>query len=74
MVLRKLREWSMKNVLVIGAAGQIGSELVPALRAEGYVAVAGFSRTPSKWRARGLQSKSTSSTGRGSSPSFVAIA
>lgn len=46
MVLRKLREWSMKNVLVIGAAGQIGSELVPALRAEGYLTVAGFSRTP----------------------------
>lgn len=36
----------MKNVLVIGAAGQIGSELVPALRAEGYLTVAGFSRTP----------------------------
>lgn len=36
----------MKNVLVIGAAGQIGSELVPALRAEGYSVVAGFSRTP----------------------------
>ena len=36
----------MKNVLVIGAAGQIGSELVPTLRAEGYSVVAGFSRTP----------------------------
>ena len=36
----------MKNVLVIGAAGQIGSELVPALRAEGYSVVAGLSRTP----------------------------
>ena len=36
----------MKNVLVIGAAGQIGSELVPELRAEGYLTGAGFSRTP----------------------------
>ena len=37
----------MKNILVIGAAGQIGSELVPALRDRGYFAVAGTSgRTP----------------------------
>lgn len=37
----------MKNILVIGAAGQIGSELVPALRARGYMTVAaGSGRTP----------------------------
>lgn len=37
----------MKNILVIGAAGQIGSELVPELRARGYMTVAaGSGRTP----------------------------
>ena len=37
----------MKNILVIGSAGQIGSELVPALRDRGYTVVAGTSgRTP----------------------------
>lgn len=37
----------MKNILVIGSAGQIGSELVPALREKGYFVVAGTSgRTP----------------------------
>ncbi|MBP3438616.1 MAG: NAD-dependent epimerase/dehydratase family protein [Sutterella sp.] len=37
----------MKNILVIGSAGQIGSELVPALRNRGYSVVAGTSgRTP----------------------------
>ncbi len=37
----------MKNILVIGAAGQIGSELVPYLRSLGYMTVAGTSgRTP----------------------------
>ena len=37
----------MKNILVIGSAGQIGSELVPALRDRGYNVVAGTSgRTP----------------------------
>lgn len=37
----------MKNILVIGAAGQIGSELVPELRARGYITVAaGSGRTP----------------------------
>ncbi len=37
----------MKNILVIGAAGQIGSELVPYLRKLGYMTVAGTSgRTP----------------------------
>lgn len=37
----------MKNILVIGAAGQIGSELVPELRRRGYMTVAaGSGRTP----------------------------
>ena len=37
----------MKNILVIGAAGQIGSELVPYLRKLGYMTVAATSgRTP----------------------------
>ena len=37
----------MKNILVIGSAGQIGSELVPALRDRGYTVVASTSgRTP----------------------------
>lgn len=37
----------MKNILVIGAAGQIGSELVPYLRNLGYMTVAATSgRTP----------------------------
>ena len=37
----------MKNILVIGSAGQIGSELVPALRDRGHNVVAGTSgRTP----------------------------
>ena len=36
----------MKNILVIGAAGQIGSELVPELRRRGYMTVAaGSGRT-----------------------------
>lgn len=37
----------MQNILVIGAAGQIGSELVPELRRRGYMTVAaGSGRTP----------------------------
>jgi len=37
----------MKNILVIGAAGQIGSELVPELRRRGYMTVAaGSGRNP----------------------------
>lgn len=37
----------MKNILVIGAAGQIGSELVPELRRRDYMTVAaGSGRTP----------------------------
>lgn len=37
----------MERILVIGAAGQIGSELVPYMRARGYTVVAGTSgRTP----------------------------
>ena len=38
----------MKNILVTGAAGQIGSELIPALRAKYGTdnVIAGLNRTP----------------------------
>ena len=36
----------MKNILVIGAAGQIGSELVPELRRRGYMTVVCAKGTP----------------------------